>query len=168
VASHRPPLRATTRQPEGRARHGRTGSIESCPRAAVWSGCARSTGCHTTPACKTIGDLIACEEPGRHRGMNASGDRPPSTHQTQCRAGSWPAGRAIRCCNEGSTAINYSAPRCRPGGSPGPRVSRRVDAGGVLRDKLADETGPELPRGRATPGRRDTTRPRRRRASVIP
>ncbi len=28
------------------------GSVEGCPRAAVWSGCARSTGCHTAPACK--------------------------------------------------------------------------------------------------------------------
>jgi hypothetical protein len=48
--------RATTRQPGGRARRRTHRFVEGCPRAAVWSGCARSTRCHTAPACKIIGD----------------------------------------------------------------------------------------------------------------
>jgi hypothetical protein len=38
-----------------------TDSIEGCPRAGVWSGCARSTGCHTAPARKI--DLWAVTGP---------------------------------------------------------------------------------------------------------
>jgi hypothetical protein len=30
----------------------RTGFVEGCPWAAVWSGCARPTGCHPSPTCK--------------------------------------------------------------------------------------------------------------------
>jgi hypothetical protein len=36
----------------------RTGHVEGCPRAAVWSGCAKPTRCHTAPACKIIGDPV--------------------------------------------------------------------------------------------------------------
>ena len=40
--------RATTRRPRGRASRGVSRAVEDCPGAAVWSGYARSTGCHTT------------------------------------------------------------------------------------------------------------------------
>jgi hypothetical protein len=39
----------------------RADSVEGCPRADVWSGCARSTGCHTAPTCKI--DLWAVTGP---------------------------------------------------------------------------------------------------------
>ena len=41
--------RATTRRPGGRAARGTSRRVEGCPRAAVWSGYARSTGCRTSP-----------------------------------------------------------------------------------------------------------------------
>jgi hypothetical protein len=50
--------RATTRQPGGRARRRTHRFYEGCPRAALWSGCARSTRCHTAPACKIVGDPV--------------------------------------------------------------------------------------------------------------
>jgi hypothetical protein len=36
----------------------RTGRVEGCPRAAVWSGCARPTRCHTAPARKIFSDPV--------------------------------------------------------------------------------------------------------------
>ena len=38
VASRRPPSRATTRQPGGRAVRRATGPVKGWPRAAAWSG----------------------------------------------------------------------------------------------------------------------------------
>ncbi len=58
VASRWPPPGLPTRQPRSRATDARTGSIEGCPWAAAWSGCARPTGRHTAATCK-IGDAVA-------------------------------------------------------------------------------------------------------------
>jgi hypothetical protein len=52
VASPRPPGGLPHASPGTEPDDAHTRSVEGCPRAAVWSGCARSTGCHTTPACK--------------------------------------------------------------------------------------------------------------------
>jgi hypothetical protein len=57
VASPRPPRGLPHGSPGAEPNNARTGSAEGCPRAAVWSGCARSTRCHTAPACK-IGDPV--------------------------------------------------------------------------------------------------------------
>jgi hypothetical protein len=52
VASHRPPGGLPHVSPGAEPDDARADSVEGCPRADVWSGCARSTGCHTAAACK--------------------------------------------------------------------------------------------------------------------
>jgi hypothetical protein len=51
VASRRPPQGTTTRQPQGQS-HTMHAPVPSraAPGAAAWSGCARPTGCHTSPS----------------------------------------------------------------------------------------------------------------------
>lgn len=41
------------------------GSVEGCPQAGVWSGCARSTGCHPGPS---VQDRFLGPSPGRRSG----------------------------------------------------------------------------------------------------
>jgi len=88
-------LRATTRHPGAEPDDARAGSVEGCPRAAVWSGCARSTRCHTAPTCKIIGDKARPlrspveKAPDRESGAwradtqpgRACGSRSPCLHQ---------------------------------------------------------------------------------------
>nr|MDQ3765213.1 hypothetical protein [Actinomycetota bacterium] len=52
VASRQSPGGLPHASPGAEPDDARADSVEGGPRAAVWSGCARSTGCHTTPVCK--------------------------------------------------------------------------------------------------------------------
>jgi hypothetical protein len=49
VASPRPPGGLPQGIPGAEPDDARAGSVEGCPRDALWSGCARSTGCRTSP-----------------------------------------------------------------------------------------------------------------------
>ena len=82
VASHRSPGGLPHANPGAEPDHARAGSVEGCPRAGVWSGCARSTGCHTAPAHKI-------ESWGRRRAVgrreavrNPEKQREPSSRST--------------------------------------------------------------------------------------
>jgi hypothetical protein len=58
----------------------RAGSVEGCPRDAAWSGCARSTGCHTN---RSVQDRLLGPSPGRR--MSRSIEKPGEV----ARAFSW-------------------------------------------------------------------------------
>jgi hypothetical protein len=49
VASHRPPRGLPHASPGAEPTSARASSVEGCPRAGVWSGCARSTGRRLSP-----------------------------------------------------------------------------------------------------------------------
>jgi hypothetical protein len=69
----------------------RAGSVEGCPWAAAWSGCARPTGCHRAPTCK----ICECLAPSRSWSRNTlQGIRCSATGHTADRSPrtkiSWP------------------------------------------------------------------------------
>jgi hypothetical protein len=68
VSSHRSPRGLPHGSPGAEPDDARTGSVEGCPRAAVWSGYARSTGRHTSPSVQDRQrSRRHTEEPGQDR-----------------------------------------------------------------------------------------------------
>ena len=55
----------------------RRGSVEGCPRAAAWSGCARSTGCRTSP--------VVGQDQVVRSFVNRSSGRPPAAKNSKKR-----------------------------------------------------------------------------------
>jgi hypothetical protein len=62
VASPRSPGGLPHASPGAEPDDAHTSSVEGCPRAAAWSGCARSTGCHDSPS---VQDRLLGPSPGR-------------------------------------------------------------------------------------------------------
>ncbi len=62
MASPRPPGGLPHASPGAEPDDAHTSSVEGCPRAAAWSGCARSTGCHASPS---VQDRLLGPSPGR-------------------------------------------------------------------------------------------------------
>ena len=88
-------LTATTRQAGAERGNARIGFIEGCPRAAVWSGCARPTGCHTAPA-----RSISESSPGRR--TSRSNEKPGQS--AACRTGPCRQKQGRVCQPKGSYA----------------------------------------------------------------
>ena len=62
VASHRSPRGLPRASPGAEPDDAHSSSVEGGPRAAAWSGCARSTGCHASPSMQ---DRLLGPSPGR-------------------------------------------------------------------------------------------------------
>jgi len=89
--------RATTRRHGGRADRVKLRAVEGCPRAAVWSGYARSTGCRTVPGCEASAsdyrsagqEAAQRHQPGQHTdlrlAMPSHGPLTSTLTTTRCR-----------------------------------------------------------------------------------
>ena len=85
VASRRPPQGLPHNTPGAEPHDARTGSVEACPWAAAWSGCATPTGYHTIPNVQArlthrlLGSLAKNQMfAARQTGVRAHTDRLPA------------------------------------------------------------------------------------------
>jgi hypothetical protein len=146
-ASRRPPEGLPHTSPGAEPYGARCGSIEGCPRAGVWSGNARSTGCPTSPGVRDrVGDTSVDDRLDTLRSQNTSRQPPKTTHDERLQSRNPLVTGAIheqplpRSENQRLTvrAVVSSLTQCTAGAHDRQRVERVADQ--VPHDGVRDGT----------------------------